>query len=283
MKKLKQNIIALIYDFDGTLSPKFMQEYTVLPKIGITAKEFWDKVNKETKQGKAEPMLTYLRVIVEEVKKRGIKVTRADYRKLANNIEYFKGVEKWFKRINAFVEESAKDIEVRHYIISAGMLEILEGVSIAKEFERIYASEFHYNKNGLAEFPKVFINDTIKTQFIFRINKGKENLDENINTHDPKELRPIPFENIVYFGDGQTDVPSFSVVRKNGGYGVAVYNEANKKGLRACKELLKDKRVTFIAKADYRANEELDKRVKFLLKAIISKIEFKNYLEQSVD
>jgi hypothetical protein len=150
-------------------------------------------------------------------------------------------------------------------VISAGLKEIISGTPIARYFHKIFASEYYYNEYGAAVFPKVIVNDTLKTQFIFRINKGKENLNENINLHMPMSLRPVPFQNILYVGDGLTDVPCMTVIRKNGGYAIAVYKSRDSQGKKTCKELLKAERVDFITQADYKSSSELDYLVKLVL------------------
>lgn len=282
--------IAIVYDFDGTLSPQPMQEYTVLKQLGIPAPEFWAEVRQKAENEREEPMLTYMRLIVEYAEKKEIRLTREHFREMANQIEYFNGVDTWFKRINEFIKkEGHKHIEISHYIISAGMQEILEGVKIAKNFRKIYASEYHYDHHGRPTFPKQLITDTTKTQHLFRINKGREDLSESINEHMPVAERPVPFANIIYIGDGMTDVPSMAVVRSNGGHAIAVYPPAeisiagNAHGIQICQKLLKAERVDFIAKADYSAGSILEKRVQILLKAIVSKIDYEHEVRLCYD
>ena len=166
-RKFFQNTIAIVYDFDGTLSPQPMQEYTVLPKIGIDSKTFWSGVNEEAHKTGSDSMLVYMRLMLREANKREVSIKREDFAKLARSIEYFPGVETWFSRINTYVKRrGAGKVKVQHYIISAGQKEILDGVSIRKHFKQIYASEYHFDHNGVADFPKVLINDTTKTQFL---------------------------------------------------------------------------------------------------------------------
>lgn len=275
--------IAIIYDFDGTLSPQPMQEYTVLRQLDIAPQKFWDEVRMIAQNEREEPMLTYMRLIIEEAEKKGVHLSRANFTEMAKKIEYFPGVESWFSRINSFVKnQSHKQIEVSHYIISAGMKEILEGIKIIKEFRQIYASEYHYDHHGRPTFPKQIITDTTKTQHLFRINKGREDLAESINEHMPPQARPVPFSNIIYIGDGMTDVPSMAVTRANGGHAIAVYPQAivgdksYNHGYETCKKLLQAGRVDFIAPSDYSPKLILEKRVQILLKSIITKIDYEH-------
>lgn len=194
---------------------------------------------------------------------------------MAEKIQYFPGVESWFPRINAYVKKrSDATVNVQHYIISAGQKEILEGVSIRKFFKQIYASEYHFNQYGIATFPKLLITDTSKTQFLFRINKGKESLAESINEHMPESARPIPFQNIIYIGDGMTDVPSMALTKKSGGHAIAVFNPKMAKTKETCVRLLDAGRVDFIAPADYREASKLAGRVELLLDSVIAGIAY---------
>lgn len=274
-----QNTIAIIYDFDGTLSPQPMQEYTVLPKINVKPKRFWQQVNQEARETTAEAMLVYMRQLIKKAEDAETHIGRKDLSKMGRNIKYFPGVKDWFERTNAFVKREGKGhVKVKHYIVSAGLKEILEGTAIKKNFAQIYASEYHFDHHDRAIFPKQLITDTSKTQYLFRINKGKEDLRENINEHMSEVMRPIPFTNIIYIGDGITDVPSMAVTRSNGGNTIAVYKSNSRKGKAVCKKLLEAGRAHFIAQADYRINSSLDARVKILLKSIIAEIEYQREL-----
>ena len=268
-----QNVIALVYDFDGTLSPQPMQEYTVLPKIGVEPEEFWARVNRDARETQSDMMLVYMRHIIEALELHRVDVKRGDFAKMARAIQYFPGVERWFARMNAYVKRrSAGRVKLQHYLISAGQKEILEGASIRKHFKQVYASEYHFNHHGVATFPKLLVTDTSKTQFLFRINKGKESVTESINEHMPEAARPIPFQNMIYVGDGMTDVPSMALTKKSGGHTVAVYDAKKDKGKATCIKLLDAGRADFIAEADYRRDSKLSKRVELLLDAIIADV-----------
>jgi 2-hydroxy-3-keto-5-methylthiopentenyl-1-phosphate phosphatase len=275
-RAFNHNVIAVVYDFDGTLTPQPMQEYTILPEIGIKdGKRFWKQVNEESTRTNGEAIVAYMRLMLEKAKSKRFAVTAERLKESARNINYFPGVQTYFQRINNYVKKQFDSgIEVRHYVISAGLKEIISGTSIAKYFYKVFASEYYYNEYGAATFPNVVVNDTLKTQFIFRINKGKENLSENINLHMPMHLRPIPFQNILYIGDGLTDVPCMTVIRKNGGSAIAVYKPYSSQGKQICKQLLKAERVNFIAQADYKSGTELDRLIKLLLGNIVEGIRY---------
>ena len=271
-----QNTIALVYDFDGTLSPQPMQEYTVLPKIGVEPRQFWERVNRDARETESDTMLVYMRHIIEALELGRIDVKRADFAAMAHKIKYFPGVATWFGRMNAYVKRrSTGRARLQHYLISAGQKEILDGASIRRHFKRIYASEYHFNHHGVATFPKLLVTDTLKTQFLFRINKGREGITESINEHMPEGERPIPFHNMIYVGDGMTDVPSMALTKKSGGHTVAVYDRKRRGGRATCVKLLNAGRADFIAEADYRADSKLSRRVQLLLDAIISDVAYR--------
>ena len=278
-----QDTIALIYDFDGTLSPQPMQEYTVLPKLDIKPAVFWKEVDAETRQHGGETMLAYMRLLLEKAENRSVHIDRRKLGELAKHIQYFPGVENWFGRINQIVKTSSKGkIRAHHYIISAGLKEILDGVSIRHHFRNIFASEYHYDHHERATFPKLLITDTTKTQFLFRINKGMEDPRQSINSHMPENKRPVPFQNMIYIGDGSTDVPSMTVTTQNGGNAIAVFrtgrDQKSKETRDTCKELLRAGRINFIAPADYSEGSVLERRVLLLLNAIMARIEYQREL-----
>lgn len=274
-RTFKQNTIAIVYDFDGTLTPQPMQNYTVLPALGVTGQQFWKDVNAEIKRTGADGMLTYLRLLVEKVEEKKEHVTKKDLRSLAKGIEYFPGVDEWFDRVNQYVKDKSQGkVKIKHYIISAGLREILEGVSIKKHFEKIYASQYYFDHHDRATFPTVVINDTEKTQYLFRINKGREDPGQSINEYMPEAERPIPFPHMLYIGDGMTDVPCMTVAKNNGGHAIAVHKPATPKSIAVCRELAKASRIDYFAAADYSKGSVLENRIFVILDLIIARIMF---------
>jgi 2-hydroxy-3-keto-5-methylthiopentenyl-1-phosphate phosphatase len=270
-----KNTIAIIYDFDGTLSPQPMQEYTVLPKIGVKPKDFWKEVTKEAREQNADEMLTYMRLLIKYAEKHETHISPEDFEMMGSQIQYYEGVKEWFDLIDGAVKKKTEGrVHVKHYIVSAGMEEILKGIDIKKHFEQIYASSYYFDHHNVACFPNILITGTEKTQYIFRINKGRELIHENVNEYMSEEERPIPFSQMIYLGDGLTDVPSMTVTKNNGGYALAVYRPDSLKELQKCKELLEANRVDFIAPADYREGEDLFCCTQILLNKIISDIEY---------
>jgi hypothetical protein len=263
--------IALVYDFDGTLSPRPMQDYAFLPQIGEDAAAFWKASNDLARKEGADPMITYMRLMYKKAKEKGLRIDRADLVDQGKSVELFPGVADWFDAIADYIRlrSESHGVALRHYVVSAGLTEIIEGTPIYKRFHNVFASEFWFEAYELP-FPKRVITDTGKTQYLFRINKGLEDLRVNINAHMDEGKRPIPFSNIIYFGDGDTDVPSMAVTRKNGGHAVAVYPAGKSK--KKCVDLFKAGRCDFFAPADYRRGSDLFKRTCLLLDRILADI-----------
>jgi hypothetical protein len=263
--------IALVYDFDGTLSPRPMQEYTFLPKIGEDPKTFWRECNRISREQEADPLITYMHLMYQKAKARNVRIDRADLVALGRDVELFPGVEAWFGEIAEYIRIRAESqgVALRHYLISSGLVEIIEGTRIRPHFHNVFASEYWFEAYDLP-YPKRVITDTGKTQYLFRINKGIENLGQSINEHMPEGIRPIPFSNMIYFGDGDTDVPSMAVMRKNGGHAIAVHTPGKSRA--KCVDLFKAGRCDFFAPADYRRGSELFRRTTLLIDRILANI-----------
>ncbi|MFI3295755.1 MAG: HAD family hydrolase [Rikenellaceae bacterium] len=268
--------IALIYDFDGTLSPGNMQEYNFIPDVGKNAEEFWSRSDEVAKRHDADPILTYLYEIISGAQRCEISLRRESFQSYGRGVQLFRGVEQWFERMNHFARE--RGVQLEHYINSSGIKEMIEGTSIAHHFKRIYACSFLYNVDGVAYWPSVAVNYTNKTQFLFKINKGISEVceDKLINEYIPEQERPMPFRRMIYLGDGTTDIPCMRLVKEKRGHSIAVYDPHKKAQLEAkMNRLLDDDRVNFVAPADYGEGERLDR----IVKQIIEKIVADNILE----
>ena len=274
---VKNAPLAICYDFDGTLSPGYMQDYEFIPKIGMTSDDFWKDVTRLAEEQHGDGILIYMGLLLRKADAAGVSVKRKNLEKFGEKIKLFNGVQDWFNRVNAYGRE--KEIDIEHYIISSGLRELIRGTPIAKYFKEIFASGYWYDHEGIARFPAIGVNYTTKTQYLFRINKGSLNVwdREKINRYIPDEERPVPFSNIVFFGDGDTDIPCFRLVKDQGGHAIAVYektksNEAKSRAL----ELIDQGRVNFAVPTDYSHGSEADR----LIKAIIDKIASDRNLNQ---
>ena len=260
--------MAICYDFDGTLSPGNMQEYDFMKALGIkNSKKFWDKAEAIAKAQNADSIAAYMYLMIKASDEKNLPFKRETFKNYGKNIELYKGVEEWFKRITDYARK--KGIALNHYIISSGLKEIIEGTKIAKNFTKVYASSFMYNANGGAVWPAVVLNYTSKTQYLFRINKGCEDITDNtkINDYVNPEDRPIPFANMIYIGDGSTDIPCMTIVKRAGGHSIAVY-KASKNSKSKAEHLITDDRVNIVLPADYSKGKQIDTYVKKVIDKI---------------
>ena len=267
-------IVALMYDFDRTLGTKNMQGYSFIPSLGMTDGEFWDYTNELGLREHMDSVLAYMYAMVKIAQDKNIALKRESLVKMGENIEFFKGVEGWFDRINRFGIENG--VQIEHYVISSGMKEIIEGSSIKDCFKSIFACEFLYDENGAAVWPKTDVNYTNKTQFVYRINKGVLDVanDVDLNRSMPDDSKRVPFCNMIYIGDGLSDVPCMKMMKAYGGYSIAVYHKRDSK----VEALLNRDRVDFIYPADYSDGTGLDMTVKNIIKkmAIADKLTAEN-------
>ena len=254
--------LAIVYDFDGTLAPGNAQEPQFIPDIGMRPEEFWAEVDQLSSDHRADKILMYMRLMLEKARAANVPARRQDFRDRGGAITLFDGVQEWFDRIDEFGRR--KGVRIKHYIVSSSNAELIEGTSIESKFEQVYASRFMFDENGVAVWPAQALNYTTKTQYLFRINKGTHDPsdDTEINQFVKMRDRPIPFENMIYIGDGPTDVPCFRLVKDQGGLSVAVFRP-HKRGAREAGERFRaDGRVHAVVPANYKDGTELDKVVK---------------------
>lgn len=260
----KKPIVAILYDFDSTLSSSDMQNFGLIPAMGMTPAEFWGATTRFTEETGCEKILSYLYMEMKIAKEKGIKLTRKWLREQGKNIQFFPGVTSWFQRINDYGKEHG--VRVEHYLVSSGNKEIVEGCEIAKEFKVMYGCEFIFDKqSGEAIWPKLAINYTQKTQYFFRISKGVYDANDDIGVNEKKPDRRIPYSNMVYIGDGMTDIPSMIIVKNNGGKSIAVYPEGKEDKVQ---DLYSDGRVNYVCAADYKEGSNLEKVMKLIIQGV---------------
>lgn len=259
-------VVALLYDFDGTLAPGNMQEHAFIPDIGMKAKDFWEESNKLARANEMDGILAYMYFMLHKATAMDKRITREAFVNYGRNVDLFPGVSNFFARMNAYGNE--RGLEVQHYIISSGLKELIEGTSIAGVFKKIFASYFFYDVNGTAVWPAVALNYTSKTQFLFRINKGCLDISDNksVNQYMAEEQRPVKFRNMIYLGDGETDIPCMKLVKSNGGYSIAVYKPGGSR--KGANRLIDENRVNFVAPADYNESKDIDMIVKTIIDQI---------------
>lgn len=263
----KKPILAICYDFDKTLSPDDMQAQGYIQSVNYEVSDFWKESNKLAADNDMDQNLAYMYMMRD--KSRGKLVfNKETLRDEGSKVKLFPGVKTWFDRINEY--GTAKDVIVEHYIISSGLKEMIEGTEVAKHFKKIYASSFYYDDRGEAVWPAQVINYTKKTQFLFRIVKGVLDINnQEVNSHFEANQYHIPFRNMVYIGDSDTDIPCMKLVNVNGGHSIGVYNAETKDKSKVFRMLDED-RIKYFAQADYTAGSKLEKLVKQIIDRTIA-------------
>ena len=256
-------IVALLYDFDRTLCTQDMQDYAFIPSLGMDPEDFWREANDFGRREHMDGILAYMYTMIRKCQELGLPLTRAFLSRCGENIVFFPGVIDWFARIDRFA--ALLGVQTEHYVISSGLREIIDGSAIAGAFKEIYASEFYYDEQGRPAWPKLAVNFTAKTQFVYRINKGVLDVsdDQTLNASMPDDSKRVPFTNMIYIGDGLSDVPCMKMMRAYGGQAIAVYQDANRPGV---EQLLRQGRVDFIFPADYREGTGLEVTVKNIIR-----------------
>lgn len=268
--KPKALTTAIIYDFDGTLARGNLQEQSFIPGIGMDREDFWNEVHARTKKEDADEILVYMHLMLEKARALGIEVTEKQLRSHGKSAELFDGLadRSWFRRLDGYAAD--RGLHLQHYIVSSGIREMILGCPIADEFWRVYASKYIY-ENGSAAWPGVGINYTTKTQYLFRINKGIDNTwnHKDLNAYMPSEERPVPFNRMVFLGDGDTDIPTMKMLSYQGGHSVAVYDpKRDDRDLDKIHNLISDSRAEFVAPADYQEHSQMD----IIIKGILGRI-----------
>lgn len=253
-------IIAIVYDFDKTLCDQDMQNYSFIPHLDMTPDEFWGEIGEFQEKENMEGILSYLYMMVKKSKEKGIPISKDYLKSLGKDVHLYPGVKEWFTRINQFGQENG--VIVEHYIISSGIKDIIEGTEIANEFKAIYACDFYYDEKGDVVWPKIAINFTLKTQYMYKINKGIKDITDAEEVNKKTKVKRVPFQNMIYIGDGLTDIPCMTMLKKQGGRSIGLYTN---KTLDNVQQFLLDERINFICKANYSENSKLDKIVKLII------------------
>ena len=276
-RKYKEDrpVVAICYDFDKTLTPDDMQAQGFIQSVGMDVGEFWREANALADKNHMDGNLAYMYCMKEKAYGQLLlnRKTLADY---GAKISLFPGVEEWFERIREYGK--AKGAIIEHYIISSGLAEMIEGTSVAKKgaFERIYASSFYYDEKGMAVWPAQAVNYTNKTQFLFRIEKGVLDVnDPGVNDSYASDEIRVPFRNMIYIGDSDTDIPCMKLVDSYGGSSIGVYSAESCDKAKVHK-MMREGRIRYYAPADYSEGKELDALVKSIIDRTVVEFELNN-------
>ena len=256
----QEPVMAICYDFDGTLAPGNMQEHDFFPDLKIAPMDFWKESNDLAREHEADPILAYMKLMLDKARLSGkVQISKDAFRKYGRSVDLFRGVKSWFGEINEYAAKNG--VRLEHYIISSGLKEMIEGTPISRHVKAIYASSFIYDQHDVAIWPANAVNYTTKTQYLYRINKGIESVTDNqaINEFVAEEDRRIPFSRMLFIGDGSTDVPCMKLVKNQGGHAIAVYSEEREESKDYALRLLRDGRVNFIADGVYTKNSKMFK------------------------
>ena len=261
-------VLAMCYDFDKTLTPDDMQAQGFIQSVGYNEeqiKQFWQESNELAKKNDMDNNLAYMYKMIQEAVGH-FYVTKEKLMEYGNQVELYEGVRTWFERIRDYGLEHG--VRIEHYIISSGLKEMIEGSEMAKEgaFTKIYASAFMFDDKGVAVWPAQAINYTNKTQFLFRIQKGILDInDTGVNDYIKPENQRVPFRNMIYIGDSDTDIPCMSLVNANGGHSIGVYDPIKKDKDKVYK-MMRHHRIRYYAPADYSNGSKLDTLVKQIIR-----------------
>jgi len=259
--------IALCYDFDGTLCTGYMQNQKLIPDCKIDIKDFWVTVTENSKKNNIDPTLSYMHLLEEKMYQAKVEISKKKLNQYGKELILFPGVGDWFTRIKSFGKKN--NVEIEHYIISSGLTDMIEGCDFSNQLNKIYACEYIY-KNGRGIWPKLSVNYSNKVQYLYRIHKGAFDVSDQEGVNEKKYYGDhihVSFENMIFFGDGETDVPTFNVLNKNNGKSICIYEEENEKSMSIAKKLFSDGRVHHVVKNDYTENSEVDKLIKNIIKA----------------
>ena len=267
-----QNTIALVYDYDQTLSPYYMQDDVIFPSFGINAEKFWNRCAELVQAEGYDNELAYMKCLLDCLAMD--RPTNQRLEELGAKMHLYKGLPEMFEEFNQDLLEKrhlAAGIHVDHFVVSSGLKALIEGSRLRPYLREIFGCEYAEDSEGKISFPKRVISHTQKTQFLFRINKGLLDMSQDVDNHMSDEARPVPFSNMIYIGDGPTDVPCFTIMRKNGGHAIAVYNpdDPSRASFKKCYNLsTHTNRVRHIAPSDYRRGSHL----RLLLEEIVREI-----------
>jgi len=274
--------IALIFDFDDTLAPDSTSSF--LESIGIDTKDFWGKKVKTLLDEDWDPIPAYLYKMIE-ASKEGKSITKEKLKAFGKRINFNEGVKRFFPYIKSTFEKKYPDISIEYYMISSGVGEIIRHTEIAKHFTQIWASDFEYDHKGEILFPKKIVSFTDKTRYIFHVSKGiiGEKSMANpfeVNKKVAEEKLRIPFANMIFTGDGYTDIPCFSMIKRNGGIAFGVYDREHHDKFGRAWGFIEEGRVTNLHSANYKKGSDLCNSIEMGLESICRKIELRKAIYQ---
>lgn len=275
------DVIALVFDFDDTLAPDSTSGF--LSEIGVDVEDFWSrKVDPLLFEQDWDPVPAFLYQMIELSRSGGHgAITRDRLEEWGRRLPLHSGVESLFQRLRAQVERDHPQIRLEFYLISSGIGDVLRSTPIAHEFTDIWASEFIYNEEGGIEFPKRVVSFTDKTRYLFHIQKGivgasSRNKPFEVNRKIPSERLRVPFEQMIFVGDGYTDIPCFSLIRRSGGVAFGVWDPRHRHKRSRAWGFIQEGRVSNLNQARYDDEAELYQWLEEAVESLAGRIALKN-------
>jgi phosphoserine phosphatase len=269
------NTIAFIFDFDDTLAPDSTSGF--LHHFGVDVQAFWKKDVQELIEKDWDPIPAYLYQMIR-LSNNSKRITREALAEWAKQITYYPGVENIFDSLRQHAKAVDPTLKLEFYLISSGIAGILRHTSIAKHFEDIWACDFDYDDEGQILFPKKVVSFTDKTRYIFHISKGifgEKSRGRPFDVNQKVESRDlrVPLNQMIFVGDGYTDIPCFSLVRKGGGIAIGVYDSDNRDKWGRAWGFIEQQRVSNLVPADYTPKSALANSLMMSIESIVRRVE----------
>ena len=271
---MQTNRLAIVFDFDDTLTPDSTSAF--LAYKGIRPEEFWNLQVNPLILDDWDPVPAYLYALLNE-SRRNTAITRNDFISFARTLQPYPGLNQLLDQLKEVVKETDPQIEIEYYIISSGIEDIIRHCTFAHYFTDIWASNFHYSENGTIEYPKKIISFTDKTRYLFQINKGfigkaSRGKPFEVNKKVKQDQLRIPLRNIIYVGDGYTDIPCFSLLKQNEGFAIGVYDKHDRQKKDRAWKFVQDERVSNLISANYSEGSDLCNTLEMAVRSILGRM-----------
>ena len=270
------NRIAVVFDFDETLAPDSTSSF--LESMGVDVEDFWvNRVNPLYQKKGWDPIPAYLYMMIKLSQSRNgkDKITRKRFIEFAKTIKFFNGAQSIFRQLKARVKEVNPEVNIDFFLISSGIREILIHTKIAENFKDVWACDFHYDSKGEIVFPKNVVSFTDKTRYLFQISKGifgEESRGKPFEVNRRVSQLYVPFNQMIVVGDGQTDIPLFSLIKRNEGVAIAVYDPDDKRKWPKAWGFVEESRVLNVVPADYGTKRALNHTLMMAVESIASRL-----------
>lgn len=275
------DVIALVFDFDDTLAPDSTSG--LLADMGVDVENFWkDQVGPLLFEQDWDPVPAYLYQMIA-LSRSGTHgpITRERLADWGRRLPLHTGVETLFSRLRAMVKSEHPQVQLEFYLISSGIGDVVRHTSIAEEFTDIWSSDFVYDEQGAIHFPKRIVSFTDKTRYLFHIQKGivgaaSRSKPFEVNKKVPEDRLRVPFEQMIFVGDGYTDIPCFSLIRRSGGVAFGVWDPKHRDKRSRAWGFIQEGRVSNLNQARYDEQAELYQWLEEAVESLAGRITLNN-------